>query len=60
MEEHVLRIACEGRIRAIDGSLLQVQAESICVHGDGPGAADLAAAVRSALTRAGVAVAGFA
>ncbi|RJU02300.1 LamB/YcsF family protein [Arthrobacter frigidicola] len=58
--EHVLRIATEGRIRAVDGSWVDIAAESICVHGDTPGAVRMAAAVRDALTGAGVPVAGFA
>jgi UPF0271 protein len=58
--EHVLRIATEGRIRAVDGSLVAVEAESICVHGDTPGAVQMAAAVHEALQGAGVTITGFA
>jgi UPF0271 protein len=43
--ERALRFAGEGQV------------ESICIHGDGPNAVELAAAVRSALQGAGVAVA---
>jgi UPF0271 protein len=57
---HVLRMATEGRVKAIDGSLLNVRAESICVHGDSPGAVAMAAAVKSALSDAGVGIAAFA
>ena len=57
--EHVLRIATEGRIRAVDGSFVTIEAESICVHGDTPGAVQMAAAVHGALRGAGVAIAGF-
>ena len=52
-----LQIAVKGSLPAVDGSSLGVKAESICCHGDTPGAAEIAAAVRSALTDAGVAVA---
>ncbi|HEV8201338.1 MAG TPA: 5-oxoprolinase subunit PxpA [Candidatus Polarisedimenticolia bacterium] len=50
-------IARDGRVTASDGSILPVVAETICLHGDTPGAVRLAAAVRAALARAGVSVA---
>jgi 5-oxoprolinase (ATP-hydrolysing) subunit A len=57
--EHVLRMATESAVRAIDGSILKIRAESICVHGDSPGAVAMAAAVKSALVQAGVGTAAF-
>lgn len=51
-----LRIATEGRARAVDGSDVELAADTICIHGDTPGAAGLAALVRRELERAGVAV----
>ncbi|MGX1162900.1 UPF0271 protein [Arthrobacter sp. SLBN-100] len=57
--EHVLRMATEGSVRAIDGSILKIRAESICVHGDSPGAVAMAAAVKSALGDAGVSIGPF-
>ena len=51
-----VRIACEGRVTAIDGTDLEVAADTLCVHGDAPGAAARAAAVRAALAAAGVEV----
>jgi len=57
---HVLRMATEQQIMAIDGSILNVRAESICVHGDSPGAVAMATAVKSALGDAGVSIASFA
>lgn len=50
----VVRMALEGVVEAIDGSLVQVEAASVCVHGDTPGAVALAASVREALEQAGV------
>ena len=38
--EHVLRMASDSAVRTIDGSILKIRAESICVHGDSPGAVD--------------------
>ncbi|OUM44932.1 LamB/YcsF family protein [Arthrobacter sedimenti] len=58
--EHVLRIAAEREVVAIDGSRIRIDAESICVHGDTPGAVAMAAAVRRALASAGVTVGAFA
>lgn len=57
---HVLRMATDGEVLAIDGSRIRVDAESICVHGDTPGAVAMAAAVRGALETAGVPVRAFA
>ena len=42
---------------AADGSRVALRAESICCHGDTPGAVEIAAAVRAALEAAGVTVA---
>ena len=56
----VVRMVVEGTIEAVDGTVLTVQAESVCLHGDTPGAAAIARAVRTALDAAGVEVAAFA
>lgn len=45
-----------GEVAAADGSRVAVRAESICCHGDTPGAVEIAAAVRAALEQAGVAI----
>jgi len=42
------------RVTALDGTLVPVSVETMCVHGDTPGAAVLARRVRSALEAAGV------
>jgi UPF0271 protein len=52
-------VAAHGRVRAIDGSLVEVAADSLCLHGDTQGAADLARAVLDGLVEAGVDVAPF-
>ena len=51
-----VRVATEGRVRTIDGGDLALAADTICIHGDTPGAPELARAVRAVLERAGVAV----
>ena len=56
----MVRLATEGVVTAVDGSDVRVAAESICVHGDTPGAVSMAAAVRRTLEDAGVTIAPFA
>ena len=58
--EHVLRMATDSAIRATDGSILKIDADSICVHGDSPGAVAMAGAVKAALTGAGISIRAFA
>lgn len=53
----VVAIARGEAVEACDGSPVRVAADSVCVHGDTPGALALARAVRSALVDAGVRVA---
>lgn len=55
-----LDIALHKEVTAIDGSRIPVSAESLCLHGDTPGAVAMAGAVRAALTDAGVTIASFA
>jgi len=45
-----------GRVVAITGKEIRFQADTICLHGDTPGAATIAKAVREALNKAGVQV----
>jgi 5-oxoprolinase (ATP-hydrolysing) subunit A len=53
-------MATEGRVETVDGGEVTVEVRSLCVHGDTPGAVDLAKAVRSALDDAGVTLEAFA
>ncbi len=46
----------EGRVQAVTGEWVNVQADTICVHSDTPGAVHIARAVRETLERRGVAV----
>lgn len=55
-----LRLVAGDGIVAVDGTVLDIRAQSVCLHGDTPGAVALAHAVRDALTGAGVAIAPFA
>ncbi|MGY1804273.1 LamB/YcsF family protein [Blastococcus sp. SYSU D00922] len=57
--ERAVRMVTDAVVTAVDGSTVPMPVESICVHGDTPGAAQLARAVRTALTDAGVTVRSF-
>lgn len=58
--ERMIRLVTEGEIEAIDGTVVPVAADSICVHGDSPGAVEMARAVRDALVGAGIELRSFA
>lgn len=52
-----VQIATESTLEAADGTLLEVQADSLLLHGDNDGAVATARAIRDGLTAAGVTVA---
>jgi UPF0271 protein len=54
--ERALGMVRNGTVRSIDGAEVTIRAETLCVHGDTPGAAALAQALRDALVAAGTAV----
>lgn len=54
-----VRMAAEGAVEAVDGTGIGVAADSLCVHGDTPGAVAMAEAVRRGLDDAGIAVEAF-
>ena len=51
-----LRMVCERDVEAIDGRTVPVIVDTLCVHGDTPGAVHLAAGLRTAFNAAGVEV----
>jgi UPF0271 protein len=53
-------MATEGRVETVDGGQVAVEVRSLCVHGDTPGAVELAKAVRAALDEAGLPLEAFA
>ncbi|UVJ39918.1 LamB/YcsF family protein [Arthrobacter sp. CJ23] len=55
-----VRLAKQGEIVAVDGTVVPVRADSLCVHGDTPGAVQMAAAVRAGLEEAGIGIEAFA
>lgn len=52
-----VRMVRDREVVAIDGTVLRLEAQTICLHGDTPGAAELARAVRAGLATAGVTIA---
>lgn len=54
--ERAVRMVLEQRVRTMDGVWLDMPVDTICVHGDTPGAAELAARLRRALEEASVSV----
>jgi UPF0271 protein len=50
-------MARDGSVVAVDGSRIRIQADTICIHGDTPGAPALAIRIRDSLASAGIAVA---
>lgn len=51
-----LRMVQEGVVQAVTGETVPIQAQTLCLHGDGPHALAFARALRTALTAAGVAL----
>ncbi|HEV7897682.1 MAG TPA: 5-oxoprolinase subunit PxpA [Planosporangium sp.] len=57
--DRCVRMVTSATVEALDGTPVKVEARSICVHGDTPGAVDIARRVRQALLEAGVVVRRF-
>jgi UPF0271 protein len=55
--QRAVRIALDGRTIATDGSEIPIQVDTICIHGDTPGASHLTRLLRAGLRAAGVTVA---
>lgn len=51
-----LMIATEGKIKAVDGTLISLDSQTICVHGDNPAAVGLVKGIRRLLESEGVAI----
>lgn len=57
--QRVLRLVQTGEIQSISGRWVRLQADSICVHGDTPGAVALAREVRAHLERSAISLRSF-
>ena len=58
--ERAVRLATKGEVEAVDGTVLRIEPQSLCIHGDTPGSIATAAAIRAALESAGVELESFA
>jgi 5-oxoprolinase (ATP-hydrolysing) subunit A len=54
--DQAVRMVMEGKVRTITGAVIDARVETICIHGDSPGADKIVAAVREGLAKAGAAV----
>ena len=54
--ERAVAMVRDGRVTATTGATIPLKADTICVHGDTPGAETLARALRAGLERAGIQV----
>ena len=52
--ERSLRMVTEGKAQAISGEIIDLEADSLCLHGDTPGAVEMAGALKKALEGEGV------
>ncbi|HID67870.1 MAG TPA: LamB/YcsF family protein, partial [Roseibacterium sp.] len=57
--DRLLQLLETGLMPVIDGDPIPLAAQSICVHGDSPGAVAMAARIRTRLTDQGVHIRGF-
>ena len=51
-----VRLATGDLVRTLDGADIRVAADTLCVHGDGPRAVEIATAARRAVLAAGIAI----
>lgn len=58
--ERTVRMVCEGLIQTVSGRDIAIQADTVLLHGDNPGAVELARLIRSELIAAGVNIASLA
>ncbi len=55
--EQAVRLARDGAAVAFDGSIVTIRADTLCLHGDTPGAAQIARRVHERLREAGIRIA---
>jgi len=54
VSERALRMAKEGQVIAVDGTRVDLNAQTLCVHGDNPSAVDLVRTIRESLEAEGL------
>ena len=54
--DQAVRMVMESKVKTISGKLIDAKVETICIHGDSPGAEKIVAAVRDGLVKSGAIV----
>jgi 5-oxoprolinase (ATP-hydrolysing) subunit A len=57
--ERVVRMVEDGAVVSVTGKVIKMRTDTVCIHGDTPGAVDIARGVRQALKHSGIGVAPF-
>src|SRR6201997_1444281 len=57
--ERVTRMVQDGAVVSVTGKVIRMRTDTVCIHGDTPGAVEIARGVRQALSDSGIAVAPF-
>jgi UPF0271 protein len=57
--ERVVRMVRDGEVISVNGKRMKMRTDTVCIHGDTPGAVDIARVLRMGLSDAGIAVAPF-
>jgi UPF0271 protein len=57
--DRVVRMVQDGAVVSVTGKVIKMRTDTVCIHGDTPGAVDIARGVRQALKQAGIEVAPF-
>jgi UPF0271 protein len=57
--DRVVRMVQDGAVISVTGKVIKMRTDTVCIHGDTPGAVDIARGVRKALNDAGIDVAPF-
>ena len=60
IQRQAVHLATHGEVNALDGTTVSVRADTLCIHGDTPGAAEKARAVRDVLESRGVDIRAYA
>ncbi|WP_413498700.1 LamB/YcsF family protein [Buttiauxella gaviniae] len=58
--QRMLQLITQGGVTSIEGQFTPIKADSICVHGDSPGAIEMARQIRNLLEEKGIAIRAFA
>ncbi len=53
----VVRMVQDGAVVSVTGNVIKMRTDTVCIHGDTPGAVDIARDLRGALKQAGIEVA---